>query len=259
MLERVSLSIMFSLLLLFVSAFLAGAVNAIAGGGTLLTFPSLLSFVSPVVANATSTMALLPGSLASGLGYRKELAECKQTLLMLLPPSLFGGIAGSLLLIRMPERVFATLVPWLLVLASVLLLLQRPLLRFVGAQPHKAPGVGTIMTIVFFQFLVGVYGGYFGAGIGILMLSSLAFTGLPDIHQMNAVKSILAATMNGVSAVMLGAAGLVNWKYAAIMAVAAILGGYTGARVGRRLPAGLIRAIVVAIGFLVAAYSWMSN
>jgi uncharacterized protein len=113
--------------------------------------------------------------------------------------------------------------------------------------------------MVFFQFLVGVYGGYFGAGIGILMLSSLAFAGLPDIHQMNAVKSILAATMNGVSAVMLGAAGLVRWDFAALMAVAAILGGYIGARVGRQLPAGLIRAIVVLIGFAVAAYSWLRN
>lgn len=250
---------MLSTALLFLSAFLAGAVNAIAGGGTLLTFPSLLSFLNPVAANATSTMALLPGSLASGLGYRKELAECRQTLFLLLPPSLFGGIAGSLLLIRMPERIFASLVPWLLILASVLLLVQRPLMRFVGAQPHKEPGVGTVMTIVFFQFLVGVYGGYFGAGIGILMLSSLAFTGLPDIHQMNAVKSILAATMNGVSAVMLGAAGLVRWDYAALMAVAAILGGYIGARVGRRLPSDLVRGIVVAIGFGVAAYSWFSK
>jgi uncharacterized protein len=248
-----------NLALLFLSAFLAGAVNAIAGGGTLLTFPSLLTFLNPVSANATSTMALLPGSLASGLGYRKELSQCKQTLLMLLPPSLFGGTAGSLLLIRMPARVFAQLVPWLLVLASVLLLLQRPLLRYLGAHPHKQPGVGTVMTMVFFQFLVGVYGGYFGAGIGILMLSSLAFAGLPDIHQMNAVKSILAATMNGVSAVMLGAAGLVRWDFAALMAVAAILGGYIGARVGRQLPAGLIRAIVVLIGFAVAAYSWLRS
>jgi uncharacterized protein len=245
--------------LLFLSAFMAGAVNAIAGGGTLLTFPSLLTFLSPVAANATSTVALLPGSLASGLGYRKELAQCRQTLLMLLPPSLFGGIAGSLLLIRMPERVFAQLVPWLLVLASVLLLLQRPLMKYLGAHPHKEPGLGTVMVMVFFQFLVGIYGGYFGAGIGILMLSSLAFAGLPDIHQMNAVKSILAATMNGVSAVMLGAAGLVRWDFAALMAVAAILGGYIGARVGRKLPANLIRAIVVIIGFAVAAYSWLRN
>lgn len=248
-----------SLPLLGSSAFLAGAVNAIAGGGTLLTFPSLLTLLSPVAANATSTMALLPGSLAAGLGYRKELASCRQILKLLLPPSLAGGIAGSLLLIRLPETVFAHLVPWLLVSASVLLLLQRPLVRHFGMHPHQAPSRGTMATIVFFQFLVGVYGGYFGAGIGILMLSSLAFTGIPDIHQMNAVKNILAAAMNGVTAVILGAAGAVHWRYAAIMAVAAILGGYAGARIARRMRPDYVRVIVVVIGFAVAAYSWISR
>ena len=192
--------------LLCSSAFVAGAVNAIAGGGTLLTFPSLLTLVSPVSANATSTMALLPGSLAAGLGYRTELASCREHLIRLLPPSLLGGIVGSLFLIRMPEKVFAGLVPWLLVAASVLLLLQRPLLRWIGSHPHEKPAARTLVAVIFFQFLVGIYGGYFGAGIGILMLSSLAFVGVPDIHHMNALKSILAAAMNGVSAVILAIA-----------------------------------------------------
>lgn len=245
--------------MLFVSAFFAGAVNAIAGGGTLLTFPSLLAFINPVAASATSTVALLPGSLAAGLGYRTELAQCRRMLLILLPPSLFGGILGSFLLIRLPERIFANLVPWLLVGASVLLLLQRPIQRFVGAHPHQHPKGATLWSVVFFQLLVGIYGGYFGAGIGILMLSSLAFVGIPDIHQMNAVKSILAATMNGMSVVIFMAAGVIHWKYALLMAVAAILGGYTGARLGRRLRPDYVRVIVVAIGFGVAAYAWVSR
>jgi uncharacterized membrane protein YfcA len=247
------------LTILCVSAFFAGAVNAIAGGGTLLTFPSLLAFVSPVAANATSTMALLPGSLAAGLGYRKELAQCRDMLGILFPPSFIGGIIGAILLIRLPERVFANLVPWLLVAASVLLLIQRPLQRYVGTHPHQRPSGKSLAIVVFFQFLVGIYGGYFGAGIGILMLSSLAFTGIPDIHQMNAVKSILAATMNGISVVILAFAGVVRWEYAFLMAVAAVLGGYVGARLGRRLKADYVRVIVVAIGFLVAAYSWTSR
>jgi uncharacterized membrane protein YfcA len=245
--------------LLCSSSFLAGAVNAIAGGGTLLTFPSLLSLISPVAANATSTMALLPGSLAAGLGYRKELAESRKSLMLLWPPSLIGGIIGSVLLIRIPEKVFADLVPWLLITASVLLMVQRPLLRYLGTHPHAQPNRRTIAAVFFFQLLVGIYGGYFGAGIGILMLSSLAFVGIPDIHQMNAVKSILAATMNGVSAIILGAAGAVRWDYAVIMAIAAIAGGYAGARIGRRMRADYVRAIVVAIGFTVAIYSWMSK
>lgn len=244
-------------LLLLAAAFLAGAVNAIAGGGTLLTFPSLLAVLSPVSANATSTVALLPGSLAAAWGYRTELARCRVHLARLLPPSFLGGVIGSLLLIRMPERVFANLVPWLLIGASVLLLLQKPVARWLGAHPHKAPSTGTVAAIVFFQFLVGVYGGYFGAGIGILMLSSLAFVGIHDIHEMNAVKSVLAATMNGVTVVIFALSGVIVWRYALVMAVAATLGGYAGARTARRLPAGYVRAIVVAIGFAVAIYSWV--
>ncbi|MDX1980961.1 MAG: sulfite exporter TauE/SafE family protein [Bryobacteraceae bacterium] len=243
-------------LLLLAAAFLAGAVNAIAGGGTLLTFPSLLAVLSPVSANATSTVALLPGSLAAAWGYRTELARCRVHLVRLLPPSFLGGVLGSLLLIRMPERVFANLVPWLLIGASILLLLQKPVARWLGAHPHKAPSTGTVAAIVFFQFLVGVYGGYFGAGIGILMLSSLAFVGIHDIHEMNAVKSVLAATMNGVTVVIFALSGVIVWRYALVMAAAATLGGYAGARVARRLPAGSVRAIVVATGFAVAIYSW---
>jgi uncharacterized protein len=248
-----------SWVLLCAAAFFGGAVNSIAGGGTLLTFPSLLAVISPVQANATSTLALLPGSLSAGLGYREELALSRKHLVRLWPPSLVGGIIGSLLVIWLPERIFAGMVPWLLVTASTLLLVQRPMLRWVGAHPHAEPSRGTVAGVVFFQLLVGIYGGYFGAGIGILMLSSLAFVGIPDIHQMNAVKTILAATMNGVTAVIFVFAGVVVWQYAIAMAAAATVGGYLGARVARRMPVGVVRAIVVAIGFTVAAYSWLSR
>jgi uncharacterized membrane protein YfcA len=250
---------MWSMPLLCAAAFVGGAVNAIAGGGTLLTFPTLLALISPVAANATSTMALLPASLAAGLGYRKELAANRETLMVLWPPSLLGGILGSILLIRLPEKVFASMVPWLLVLASVLLLVQKPLSRYLGAHPHVRPKGSTLVGIVIFQFVVGTYGGYFGAGIGILMLSSLAFAGIPDIHGMNAVKSILAATMNGITALILAWAGVVVWEYAAVMAVGAVAGGYAGARVARRMRPDYVRVMVVSIGFGVAAYSWLSR
>ncbi|NJD10156.1 MAG: sulfite exporter TauE/SafE family protein [Gemmatimonadetes bacterium] len=246
------------ILLVCSAALLAGVVNSIAGGGTLLTFPSLLTLLSPVAANATSTMALLPGSLSAGFGYRRELRRARHHLLLLWPPSFVGGIIGSLLLIRMPERVFAGAVPWLLIVASILLLLQRPLLRYFGTHPHAQPHLRTRLAVMGFQLLVGIYGGYFGAGIGILMLSSLAFLGIPNIHEMNAVKNILAATMNGISVVIFVLAGVVVWKFAAIMAVAAILGGYGGARVARRMNPEVVRLIVVAIGFLVAAWSFRS-
>lgn len=247
-----------SIVLVCASAVAAGAVNAIAGGGTLLTFPSLLVLLGPVAANATSTVALLPGSLSAAFGYRAELSRARRHLVLLWPPSLLGGVVGSLLLIRMPESVFAGAVPWLLITASVLLLLQRPLMRWLGTHPQAAPRRRTRVVVVFFQLLVGVYGGYFGAGIGILMLSSLAFMGIPDIHETNAVKNVLAATMNGVSAVVFVAAGVVEWRYAALMAVAAVLGGYAGARVARRMKPEIVRAIVVTIGFAVAVWSFRS-
>lgn len=246
-----------SSILLSAAAFGGGAVNSVAGGGTLLTFPSLLAVMSPVMANATSTMALVPGTFGALWGYRKELAGTRSHLIRLWPPSLLGGIAGSLLVTRLPEKVFSALVPWLLVSASVLLLVQRPVTKWVGVQRLANPRPVTLMAVILFQFLVGVYGGYFGAGIGILMLSSLAFVGIPDIHQMNAVKTVLGGTINGVTALIFMFAKVIVWKYALVMALASIAGGYLGARLAQRTEAAYVRGLVVAIGFGVAAYSWL--
>jgi uncharacterized membrane protein YfcA len=248
---------LWSSILLTAASFLGGAVNSIAGGGTLLTFPSLLAVLSPVMANATSTMALVPGTFGAIWGYRTELAGTRSHLIRLWPPSLLGGIAGSLLVTRLPEKVFSMLVPWLLVSASALLLAQRPLTRWLGVHRLTNPKPGTLIAVIVFQFAIGVYGGYFGAGIGILMLSSLAFVGLPDIHQMNAVKTVLGGTINGVTAVIFILAKVVVWKYALVMALASIVGGYLGARVARQMRPEYVRAVVVAIGFGVAAYSWL--
>ncbi len=243
-----------SLLLLSAAAFLGGAINAIAGGGTLLTFPALLAILSPVSANATSTVALFPGSLAGAWGYRRELAEVQPVLARLWLPSLIGGILGSLAVTRFPERVFETLVPWLLLAASTLMLLQRPIARRIGAHPHTAPAASTAAAVAFFQLLVGIYGGYFGAGIGILMLSSLSLMGIGNIHRMNALKTILAAMINGVTVAIFMFERIIVWKYALIMAVASIAGGYLGARGARRLPQKVVRTIVLAIGFGVSGY-----
>jgi uncharacterized membrane protein YfcA len=246
-------------LLLTAASVLAGAVNSIAGGGTLFTFSSLLLVLGPIAANATSTFALLPGSLAASWGYRCELAECRAHLWRLGPPSLIGGIIGSLLVARLPERIFSNLVPWLLLGATVLLMVQPVISRKLGAVSHDKPAPRTMAAIVFFQLLVGIYGGYFGAGIGILMLSSLAFVGIPNIHQMNAVKSVLAAMMNATTVVVFLIAGVIVWKYAILMALAATVGGYLGARVARKMKVSVVRAIVVAIGFCLAAYSYYSR
>jgi uncharacterized membrane protein YfcA len=249
-------------LLLCLSAFAAGVLNALAGGGTLLTYPALLlalpggelADVSKVVANATSTVALVPGSVAGAWGYRHEVNAVRHWVRLLILPSLAGGLVGSLLVTRLPARLFANLVPWLILTATLLFMLQPAIARWTGiGRPHAEPHTLARAGVVAFQFLVGVYGGYFGAGIGILMLSALALMGLSDIHRMNAAKTILAAAMNGVSVAVFVAEGKVEWRYAAAMAATAIAGGYVGARVSRRMPRGAVRWAVIAIGLVLAA------
>ncbi|HEY1191375.1 MAG TPA: sulfite exporter TauE/SafE family protein [Gemmata sp.] len=251
---------------LCVSAFLAGAMNSVAGGGTLLTFPALTGVLSAAMSNATSTVALLPGSFAGALGYRKELWECRRFVLRMFVPSLVGGFIGAWL-VGKNQDTFALLVPWLILTAAVLFVVQAPLSKWVksraaveGTKPeHHEPNWVTQALVIGFQFLVAVYGGYFGAGIGILMLSALGFMGVGDIHRMNAVKTCLAALINGASVVVFIRDELVNWDFALAMSVAAILGGYLGARVARRLPASYVRYAVIVIGFGLSVFYFVKK
>lgn len=237
------------------SALAAGAINSLAGGGTLLTFPALLSVVSAVTANGTSTTALVPGSLAGAWGYRRECAELPRWALLLILPSLVGGALGTYLVIAFPEKVFEALIPWLILTAAILFLLQPTLVRWTGiGRPHAPATRGTLAAVVAFQFLVAIYGGYFGAGIGILMITSLSLMGIGDIRHVNALKTVLAACINGVSVAVWVAEGKVAWAFAPGMAVAAIVGGYLGAHLGRRLPRALVRWLVIALGFGLAGY-----
>jgi uncharacterized membrane protein YfcA len=244
---------------LCLSAAAAGAVNALAGGGTLLTFPALLfTGISSVVANATSTIALLPGSVASAWGYRNELGRCQPWVGVLTLPSLVGGGFGAALLILGGERVFDPLIPWLILTATTLLVLQPAIARFFRRHLHQeTPGPRLVAVVLACQFLIGIYGGYFGAGIGILMLSSLAFLGLDDIHHVNALKTYLAFCMNGVSAVIFIVLNQVEWSYALAMAAAASVGGYLGARFALKLRPALVRWIVIVIGFAMAGYYFL--
>ncbi len=239
------------------TAIVAGVINSIAGGGTLLTFPALLQALggNGVLANGTSTVAVVPGSAAGAWGYRKELADKRTVLMRLLWPSLIGGALGALLVTRFPEKVFNTLVPWLILTASLLFLLQRPVQRWIGAHKHEGPPTSrTALNLVMFQFVVSIYGGYFGAGMGILMLSALAFMNVGDIHHMNGVKSVLAAVINGMAVVVFVVEGQVAWRFALPMAAGTIIGGYFGARAARRMPAIYVRWMVIAIGFGLSAY-----
>jgi uncharacterized membrane protein YfcA len=245
-------------LILCASAAIAGVVNSVAGGGTLLTFPALLYVLGgnedmAVVANATSTIALFPGSLAAVWGYRSELRGTRSSLLPLLLPSLIGGALGTWLVVSYPAKTFQLLIPWLILLATLLFMFQPLITRWTGiGKEHTTPTFGTRVGIVAFQFAVALYGGYFGAGIGILMLSSLALMGSSDIHRMNAIKSLLASLINGTSVAMFVWQQKVDWKLAVPMIVAGIVGGFAGATFARRLDKNHIRYGVITIGLAVS-------
>jgi uncharacterized protein len=235
----------------------AGFVNAIAGGGTLLTFPALIAAgLSPLSANATSTVALLPGALSSMLGYRGELAGVRRWAALFSAPSLVGGGIGAFLLLHTSSADFDLIVPWLVLGATALFLLQRPLLRLVRgtatADPDddalslRRPSFGLLAG----QLLVGVYGGYFGAGIGILMLAALGFMGFTNIHRMNGLKNWGGFCINLVAAAGFAASGIVRWPVAFGMAIGSIVGGYIGARAAQRVPQKVVRTSVAAVGVL---------
>ncbi len=240
--------------LIFAAAFVAGAINSVAGGGTLLSFPALVWLGLPsVVANATSTVALWPGSLGSVWGYRRELPAFDGALLATVVPSVAGGLAGAVLLHHTPTAVFDRLVPLLILFATCLLMAQDWVRRrFAWARPAGSTGTWT-WWLVGFQALVGLYGGYFGAGIGILMLAALSMVGHTDIHRMNALKSLLALAINGIAALYFIASGLVVWNDAVVMAVGAIAGGVGGAGAARRAGRETVHRLIVIIGFGMAA------
>jgi uncharacterized protein len=232
------------------AAFLAGLVNSIAGGGTLLSFPALVWVGrNPVLANATNSVALWPGSLAGMIGFRHDLARVRRWLLLLTIPSLIGGAAGAILLLRTSEGTFERLVPLLILGATLLLAFQEAIsnrLKSVAREINPTPA--WVIFVFVFQLLVGLYGGYFGAGMGILMLAALGLIGLTDVHQMNGLKNLLAICINGVAAIYFTVRGAVLWHDAVIMAVAAIAGGFAGAKLAHRLGRRFVRGAVVVIG-----------
>jgi uncharacterized membrane protein YfcA len=235
------------------AAFAAGLINSIAGGGTLVSFPALLwTGRDPVLANATSTVALWPASLAGVYGFRRELKGGARLFLLFGVPSLLGGVLGAVLLLRTPSETFARLIPFLILFATLLLAAQEPISRRLGRAEGEKPTRAWWAGAVVFQFLVGVYGGYFGAGIGILMLAALGLLGFSDIHRMNALKNLLAICINGVAAVYFIASGAVIWSDVLLMTFAAIVGGYTGARLAYRLGRRFVRVAVIIIGLVMS-------
>jgi uncharacterized membrane protein YfcA len=240
-------------LLILLAAFAAGMVNSVAGGGTLISFPTLVwAGRDPLLANATNTIALWPGSLGGFWGHRREVAGSGRFAAALMGPSVVGGLIGAVLLLRTPSRVFAGLVPWLILLATLLLALQEPVSRLLARLGGDHKGRAWWIGAAAFQFLVGVYGGYFGAGIGILMLAALGLLGLTDIHRMNGIKNFLALSINATAAVYFAVSGAVLWRDGLPMAAAAVCGGLAGAAIARKIGRKAVRRAVVAIGLLMA-------
>jgi len=225
------------------AALVAGAMNSVAGGGSFLTFPALLfAGIPPISANATNNAAMWVGTLGSAHGYREEVAAHRALLLPVVIASVAGALIGSCLLLVTPPALFERMIPWLLLFAT-LVFAGSPLLT---RRPRPAPRHSPWQIAV--QFAVAIYGGYFGAGMGILMLAVLAFSGLPNFNAQNAIKNVLSASINGVALVPFVIARIIDWRFAIPMALIALLGGYFGARFFRRVPQPLARAIVVTIG-----------
>ena len=236
------------------AAFGAGFVNAVAGGGTLLTFPALLyGGLSSISANATSTVAIWPGSVMSSWAYRRQLAENRARVWMLAVPSLLGGLAGAILLLGTSEKVFRFVVPFLILLACGLLMLNEPIGRWISKRAESHPKKHAA-ALWLSQFAIAVYGGYFGAGIGILMLAAMAIFLPEDLQAVNGMKNFFAVLINGIAAVYFIVVGAAVLKIALVMMLAAIAGGFVGAKTAQRMSPRILRAAVVVFGVIVAVH-----
>lgn len=243
---------MIEYLLAFIASLFAGAINAVAGGGTLITFPSLVWLgLDPVVANITNTVALWIGSLFGAFGFKGRFKETKNLLLPFLIASTFGALLGALILIKTPSQTFKSLVPLLIFFAVLILALSEPIKRMVSifSKGHIHPSIPLSL-----QFLTGIYGSYFGAGIGIMMLASITLSGIHHIHTANALKNLLGFSINLVGAFVFLISGKVSWLYAFVMMPGFALGGYLGAKLSQRFNPRVIKAFVVFWGFSLVFY-----
>jgi uncharacterized membrane protein YfcA len=240
-------------LLLFAVALCAGAINSVAGGGSFLTLPTLLfAGVTPVIANATSTLAMWPGSLASAVAYRRELrATPMKWLALLCAVSVVGGFVGAILLVRTSDTSFMQLLPWLMLVAAVTFTFGGRLRRKVTT-PHSAHG--NMIAVAVLQFLLSIYGGYFGGGMGIMMLATFAIAGMIDIHEMNALKTLLGVAINGLALITFVFKGAIAWGPGLVMIAGAIVGGYFGATIARRTDPKWVRVLVTVIAWTMTTY-----
>lgn len=237
---------MTSYIVITVAAFFAGILNALAGGGSFLTFPALIfAGVPPVAANATSTLAVFPGYLGSAVGFKDDIAKVpRSTVIRYVIIALIGGLLGSLILLSTSDRVFSSIVPWLLLLATLLFAFGDALrARLAKAElPEKTA-----------LMVVSIYGGYFNGGLGIILLSLFSALGMRDLNQMNGLKSGLSFVLSAISVATFAVAGIIYWSEAGIMMVASTVGGYVGAHVAKALPKKVIRGFIITVGLVMSA------
>jgi uncharacterized protein len=250
------------LVALFFVAMFAGILNSVAGGGSFFTVPMMIfSGILPVLANTTSTVGLWPGSAASLSAYRRELGQVHLKLILLLvSTSLIGGILGALLLLHTPQDTFVHLLPYLLLIATLLFTFSGMITKKLHAHNIESQTHLSLLTVIAVsvaQFIIAIYGGYFGGGAGILMLATLAMMGMKNIHCMNALKALLGASINGIAVVIFIIAHAVIWPQAILMIVGAIIGGYSGASFAHKIEQKWIRFFVIATSFTMTAFFFM--
>jgi hypothetical protein len=234
---------------LLAAAFVGGAINSVAGGGSFLTFPALLLAGVPAIpANATNNTAMWLGVVASARGYREEIRTYRAVVVPAMVVSLVGSIGGAVLLLHTPPKIFERMIPWLLLFATVVFAVSPLITR--SRKPKDVHSPWQLAA----QFCVSIYGGYFGAGMGIMMLAILTFSALPTMNAMNGVKNLLSIVINGIAVVPFVIAGVIDWPVALVMAIFSMAGGYFGARFFRRVPSNVTRWLVLAIGAGMSAY-----
>jgi uncharacterized protein len=248
---------------LFFVAGIAGILNALAGGGSFISFPALLfTGVPPVQANATNTVALWPGLAASAIAYLKRLDIPKRLLIPLLVTSLVGGWVGALLLLKTPQRTFLHFVPWLLLSGTLLFAFGNKIRGIAGksavSDDLQKVSWRAIAVCSFIELILAVYGGYFGAGIGFVMLGMFAALGMRDIHAMGAIRTLLAAAINAAAVVAFIVAGAVLWPQFAVMVVGALVGGWFGAHYAQKADPQKVRVLVIGVGLAMSAYFFVT-
>ena len=249
---------------LIVASFLGGALNAVAGGGSFLSFPAMLAVgLGPIQANATNTVALWPGQLTSIAGYRDEVMKHKRLAVMMAIAGLIGGSVGAIILLNTPAKTFLNLVPWLLLFAALVFALSGPVMKQIqrrtGSSKARTEAPRNYWPLVFATVVVCFYIGYFGAGAGFLIITLLSVFGFEDLNEMNAMKVVSTTMANGMACILFAFSGKVEWRYCLAAMVTCAIGGYLSARISQKLDQRFLRALVVFIGLGMAAYFFWRN